>query len=64
MSLLVSPPSRRGRDRATDGTTHVAEPAGGLVSTGNMLDHPKGGNSTLRPTRGRQFDRHSGTGIQ
>lgn len=64
---IVSPPSRRGRDRAgaTEyGNTDTAQPAGGLASTSSMLDHPKGGNSTLRPTRGRQFDRHSGTGIQ
>lgn len=61
--VIVSPPSRRGRDRA-DGNTNDAQPAGGLASTSNMLDQPKGGNATLRPTRGRQFDRHSGTGIQ
>ncbi|CDH51204.1 hypothetical protein RO3G_15607 [Lichtheimia corymbifera JMRC:FSU:9682] len=65
--VAISPPSRRGRDRAgpTDyGNTDSAQPAGGLASTSSVLDHPKGGNSTLRPTRGRQFDRHSGTGIQ
>ncbi|KAI8147874.1 hypothetical protein BJV82DRAFT_593720 [Fennellomyces sp. T-0311] len=53
--VAVSPPSRRGRDRgATGGDTFESSAA-----TNDEGAAPAG----RRPPRGRQFDRHSGTGI-
>ena len=56
MDYIVSPPSRRGRDRGAAGADSSFESS----TTTNDATLASGGK---RPLRGRQFDRHSGTGI-
>ncbi|KAI9317300.1 hypothetical protein BX666DRAFT_2027376 [Dichotomocladium elegans] len=61
--VAVSPPShRRGRDRGSESGSQAAVPSAATTTSANHRSPSAA--TAARPPRGRQFDRHSGTGIQ
>lgn len=57
---VVSPPSRRGRDREAGSGGGDAFDTGSQQSGGPAFSNR---TDETRPRRGRKFDRHSGTGF-